>query len=568
MTLFAGHAGEPMLENNDAWNEVPGKPAEHLPNEAARGADSAGRSLRAAAHAVSGDRRTADNPRPLTGWSFLRLFLAWALLMAAVICALAAYQYVSLLGELGRQSDALQAEASRRADQHDAHVTALSAVAQAEQGADYGLLLDVAAPILQFYPRIDEVQLVSLNEAGPVIGTRPLENELAAAIRRAASVFTGRPALVASDLRPGHYMIVKRSPNSETASKVLVLTVDAARLLASDAPFWSAKQAVIRLKMPDGPVLFGPPSLPETPQYVRQLSSATQPLMLEVALSITWRDLLPGRVLLAGMAGASIVFLLGTVMARQRTRMRAAERRAELSGMEARLTHASRVNALGEMASGLAHELTQPLTAILAQAQAGRRLLARQDVAALSGALDDMIDQARCAANMLDRFRNWSLPHRQPVAAHDLRAALRNVDALLAGEAARHEASIDIEMPDAPLLVRVDPVEIEQVMFNLLRNALDALTAIEGRRAITARLSQSGDFALLEVADNGPGVAPGLRDRLFTPFATTKTNGMGLGLALSQRLVERAGGEIRYIEGENGALFRVVLPLAAEAQNP
>ncbi len=568
MILFKGHAGEPMLENNDAWNDMPGKPAQHLPNESAKGEGGAGRSLRAAAHAVSGDLSTADNPQPLSGWPFLRLFLVWALLMATVISALAAYQYVSLLGELGRESDALQAEASRRADQHDAHVTALSAVAQAEQGADYGLLLDVAAPILQFYPRIDEVQLVPLNEAGPVIGTRPLENELAAAIRKAALVFTGRPALVASDLRPGHYMIVKRSPNSETASKALVLAVDAARLLASDAPFWSAKQAVIRLKMPDGTVLFGPPLMPEAPQYVRQLSSATQPLMLEVALSITWRDLLPGRAVLAGMAGSSIVFLLGTVMARQRTRMRAAERRAELSGMEARLTHASRVNALGEMASGLAHELTQPLTAILAQAQAGRRLLARQDVTALSGALDDMIDQARCAANMLDRFRNWSLPHRQPVAAHDLRAALRNVDALLAGEAARHEASIDIAMPDTPLLVRVDPVEIEQVMFNLLRNALDALAAIEGRRAITARLSRSDDFAVLDVADNGPGVAPGLRDRLFTPFATTKTNGMGLGLALSQRLVERADGEILYVESENGALFRVVLPLAAEAQTP
>ncbi|MGN7826108.1 sensor histidine kinase [Agrobacterium radiobacter] len=568
MILFKGHAGEPMLENNDAWNDMPGKPAQHLPNESAKGEGGAGRSLRSAAHAVSGDRPTADNPQPLSGWPFLRLFLVWALFMAAVISALAAYQYVSLLGELGRESDALQAEASRRADQHDAHVTALSAVAQAEQGADYGLLLDVAAPILQFYPRIDEVQLVSLNEAGPVIGTRSLENELAAAIRKAASVFTGRPALVASGLRPGHYMIVKRSPNNETASKVLVLAVDAARLLASDAPFWSAKQAVIRLKMPDGTVLFGPPWMPEAPQYVRQLSSATQPLMLEVALSITWRDLLPGRALLAGMAGASIVFLLATVMARQRTRMRAAERRAELSGMEARLTHASRVNALGEMASGLAHELTQPLTAILAQAQAGRRLLARQDVTALSGALDDMIDQARCAANMLNRFRNWSLPHRKPVAAHDLRAALRNVDALLAGEAVRHEASIDIAMPDAPLLVRVDPVEIEQVMFNLLRNALDALTGIEGRRAITARLSRSGDFAVLEVADNGPGVAPGLRDRLFTPFATTKTNGMGLGLALSQRLVERAGGEILYVASENGALFRAVLPVAAEAQTP
>ncbi|MCX2874049.1 ATP-binding protein [Agrobacterium fabrum] len=529
-----------MPENDDAWSDMPGKPAQPLP----------------------------DDPRPQAIWSLPGVILVWALLMAAVISALAAYQYVSLLGELERQSDALQAEVSRRADQHDAHVTALSAVAQAEQGADYGLLLDVAAPILQFYPRIDELQLVSLNEGGPVVGTRPLENELAIVIRKAALVFSGHPVLVASALRPGHYMIVKRSPNSETASKVLVLAIDAARLLASDDPFWSTKQAVIRLKMPDGTILYGPPTLPEKPQYVRQLSSATQPLLLEAALSITWRDLLPGRALLAGMVGATMVFLLGIMMAKQRTRMRAAERRAELSGMEARLTHASRVNALGEMASGLAHELTQPLTAILAQAQAGRRLLARQDTVALSGALDDMIDQARSAANMLVRFRNWSLPHRQPAAAHDLRAALRNVDALLAGEAARHAASIDIAMPETPLSVRADPVEMEQVMFNLLRNALDAPTDVEGRKAITARLSRKGDFAVFEVADNGPGVAPDLRDRLFTPFVTTKKDGMGLGLALSQRLVERAGGEILYVDSENGALFRVIFPVAAEARNP
>ncbi|WKL20780.1 ATP-binding protein [Agrobacterium tumefaciens] len=551
-----------MLENDDIWHDGAGKPS---PERQATRAGSVSQSLRTVADAVSGRRGPAGHPRANSGWPWLRMLLVWLLLMAAVTTALAAYQYVSLLGELERQSNALQAEASRRADQHDAHVTALSAVAQAEQGPDYGLLLDVAAPILQFYPRIDEVQLVSLKDEGPATGTRPLEGELAAAIRRAGSVFTGRPALLASGLRPGHYMIVKRSPNSETASKLLVLAVDSAGLLASDAPFWSAKQAVIRLKMPDGTLLFGPPALPEKPQYVRQLSSVSQPLLLEVALSITWQDLLPGRALLALLGSASVVFLLGIVMVRQRMRMRAAERRAELSGMEARLTHASRVNALGEMASGLAHELTQPLTAILAQAQAGRRLLARQDLATLSGALDDMVEQARCASNMLDRFRNWSLPHRRPAAAHDLRAALRNVDALLAGEAARQDVMIDIVVPDVPLPVRVDPVEIEQVMFNLLRNALDSLGSSEARGAITASLSRQGDFAVLEVTDNGPGVAPELRDRLFTPFATTKKNGMGLGLALSQRLVERADGEIVYVDGENGALFRVVLPVAAEA---
>lgn len=111
-----------MPENDDAWSDMPGKPAQPLP----------------------------DDPRPQAIWSLPGVILVWALLMAAVISALAAYQYVSLLGELERQSDALQAEVSRRADQHDAHVTALSAVAQAEQGADYGLLLDVAAPFCSF----------------------------------------------------------------------------------------------------------------------------------------------------------------------------------------------------------------------------------------------------------------------------------------------------------------------------------------------------------------------------------------------------------------------------------
>nr|WP_193559492.1 MULTISPECIES: ATP-binding protein [Rhizobium/Agrobacterium group] len=557
-----------MLEKNDVGNRRAGISGQSPSGETAARAGSVTQSLRTIADAVSGHRPSSGDLRPAPVLSFFRVFAVWALLMVAVVSALAAYQYGSLLGELERQSDALQAEATRRADQHDAHVTALSAVAQAEQGSDHGLLLAIAAPILQFYPRIDEVQLVSLTEGGPAAGTRPLENELAADIRNASSVFTGKPALLASALRPGHYLIVKRSPNSETARQALVLAVDAARLLASDSPFWSAQRAVIRLKMPDGTLLYGPPQLPVEPQYARQLSSDSQPLLLEVALPITWRELLPGGALLAALAGASVIFVFGIVMARQRTRIRAAERRAELSGMEARLTHASRVNALGEMASGLAHELTQPLTAILAQAQAGRRLLARQDVATLSGALDDMIEQARCAANMLDRFRNWSLPHRHPATAHDLRVALRNVDALLTGEAARQQVVIDIRQPEVPLLVRVDPVEMEQVMFNLLRNALDALAGAEGKGVITATLTREGDLALFEVADNGPGVEPQLRDRLFTPFATTKNNGMGLGLALSQRLVERAGGEILFIEQDNGALFRVVLPVTTEAMKP
>lgn len=120
-----------MLENDDIWHDGAGKPS---PERQATRAGSVSQSLRAVADAVSGRRGPAGHPRATSGWPWLRMLLVWLLLMAAVTAALAAYQYVSLLGELERQSNALQAEASRRADQHDAHVTALSAVAQAEQG--------------------------------------------------------------------------------------------------------------------------------------------------------------------------------------------------------------------------------------------------------------------------------------------------------------------------------------------------------------------------------------------------------------------------------------------------
>ena len=102
---------------------------------------------------------------------------------------------------------------------------------------------------------------------------------------------------------------------------------------------------------------------------------------------------------------------------------------------------------------------------------------------------------------------------------------------------------------------------MEQVVFNLLRNAIEAVAGMGNRARLHLRLHRQGGAAVLEVSDNGSGVAPDLRPRLFTPFTTTRADGTGLGLALSQRLVERAGGEIALVEGTSGATFRVVLPL-------
>jgi len=136
------------------------------------------------------------------------------------------------------------------------------------------------------------------------------------------------------------------------------------------------------------------------------------------------------------------------------------------------------------------------------------------------------------------------------------------VKTLLDPEARRRSVSLELIMPQSPVIATVDAVEMEQVMFNLLRNAIEAFRDIapESGRRVEASLKLESNLAVLEVADNGPGVDTQLLERLFTPFATGRSEGTGLGLALSKRLVEGFGGEIYYIPNSRGALFRVELP--------
>ncbi len=213
----------------------------------------------------------------------------------------------------------------------------------------------------------------------------------------------------------------------------------------------------------------------------------------------------------------------------------------------------------------MAHELTQPLTAILSLAQAGRRLLRAGDAARLLPVLDDTVMQARRASDILDRLRRWTQPAPPVARATPLADAVRNVEALLALEAARAGISLRSDLPAEALPVRADPVELEQVIFNLVRNALDALGgAGAGERRVTVTARPAGTHAIMTVADTGPGIPPDIRDRIFAPFVTGRPGGTGLGLALCQRLVERMGGEIAPLPSDAGAVFEVRLPLAGE----
>lgn len=482
------------------------------------------------------------------------------LLLLAALGALATAGYHRLVGELERESTALHRLASQRADQHDAHLTALSAVAVATEEEQRDLFLDVATTISRFYPRIDEVQLVPLDDRAAAIGTQTANPALTGLVRSAARASDGGIVLLPHPGKPHHYVMIKRSPNSDAARYGLMLGIDAEKLLDDAGPFWSRPGVALRLSLPDGHRLYSRGDPSETPRFSRALGSASQPLALETGMAIGLAELFPPVATGATLAAVGLAYLALLSLLRQRARTRRAMEQVRLSALDSRLAHASRVNALGEMASGLTHELTQPLTAILAQAQAGRRLLGRGETDVLAPILDDTVTQARRASAILERFRNWSRPHPAPTAAFDLRSALRNVEALLAPQAAAHGLRLTFDLPAHPVSVIADPVEMEQVAFNLVRNAIDA-TADRGSAArVTVALTEKEERIVLDVSDNGPGVAEALKPRLFTPFTTTRAGGTGLGLALSQRLVERAGGEIALVSGEADTTFRVVLP--------
>ncbi|MEX0303655.1 MAG: sensor histidine kinase [Leisingera sp.] len=460
-----------------------------------------------------------------------KLLLLWVFILGLALSGLAAMQRSAQLGELERESAELLRIASQRAGQHYAHLTALSAIAVASGGQRPDLFLEVAAAISRFYPRITGMQLVPLDPAQEITGTAPLAAGAAGAIRTAAHSSSGLPVLLLHPSRAQHYLLVKRSPNSDQAVYALALAIDAAQLLDSESAFWSLGNTEVRLLLPRGELLAGVPGL-NHPQFGQPLESISQPLRLEAAMHFGLRDLLPpGQAALAVLL-VSLAYAAGLVALRQRSRVRAAEREAGVRRMEVQLTHAARVNAMGEMASGMAHELTQPLTAILAQAQAGQRLAAQGGSEVLRPVLHDIGVEAKRASAILERLRNWSRPQRGAPADFDLRDAMRNVETLLAAEAQRMGAVLRFSFPEKAIMLRADQVEIEQVLHNIIRNGLEAVEKkTDGK--VFVRSSISGGSVSVDVSDNGPGVDEGLLPRLFTPFATTRENGTGLGLVLS-----------------------------------
>ena len=226
------------------------------------------------------------------------------------------------------------------------------------------------------------------------------------------------------------------------------------------------------------------------------------------------------------------------------------------------LHRSARLIALGEFASAIAHEINQPLAAIAAYNASALRLLQAGQAGSpeVEEAVRKCRDQARRAGAIVQRLRELL---RQPAPAlgrQDLNAVARAAVETVEGE--MREAGVALELALAPVLppVRADALLMEQVLVNLLRNAVEAVRALPpARRRVSLASEATGRSVAISVRDGGDGPAPGIRERLFEPFATDKPAGLGLGLSICRSVVETHGGRIE-ADFSAGSCFRVVVP--------
>jgi two-component system sensor kinase FixL len=225
------------------------------------------------------------------------------------------------------------------------------------------------------------------------------------------------------------------------------------------------------------------------------------------------------------------------------------------------------------MASAIAHELNQPLTAILNYVQAIRRIMVTEGIPLppkAAGAMDKAVVQAARASAIVQHLRGFIRKGETERSVEDLNKVVNEATALGLVGAKETGISVRVELSGEPLMVFIDKIQIQQVVFNLVRNAIEAMGEAPPPRnllvsAAPAKIPDDGSIAEVSVSDSGPGLAPHVQEHLFQPFLTTKAKGMGLGLSICQSIIDGHGGRLEAVPGvERGVTFRFSLPLLSQ----
>lgn len=244
--------------------------------------------------------------------------------------------------------------------------------------------------------------------------------------------------------------------------------------------------------------------------------------------------------------------------------------RAEAEAQQHReqLAHVTRLRTVGEMAAGIAHEINQPLSAIGTYAQACSRMIDSEpeDVTEILDALTKIGTQARRAGEVIQRLRAFIRKQEGERVRLDVNDLVREVLKLAETDAREHDVRIVAELAEDPPPIQADRVQIQQVLLNLLRNAMESMRE-PGRSgdAVTVTTDFDGDDVGIAVRDSGSGIPEEIEKELFRPFFTTKPSGLGMGLSISRSIVNSHGGRLSFTRNaERGTTFRLMLPAYTE----
>lgn len=240
-----------------------------------------------------------------------------------------------------------------------------------------------------------------------------------------------------------------------------------------------------------------------------------------------------------------------------------------LQELQTELVHVSRLTALGEMASALAHELNQPLSAIANYLKGSKMLLGREEVPheKVADAIDRAANEALRAGQIIRRLRDFVARGETERRIESLPKLIEEASALALVGAKEHGVRVRFDLDPGAELVMADKIQVQQVVLNLIRNAIDAMVDTPRRDLVVASKRSEDRMALISVSDTGPGIRPDVAEQLFQPFITTKRTGMGVGLSISRTIVEANGGRIWFEDNPGGgAVFRFTLPLVGEEE--
>jgi two-component system sensor kinase FixL len=239
------------------------------------------------------------------------------------------------------------------------------------------------------------------------------------------------------------------------------------------------------------------------------------------------------------------------------------DRDRRLQELQSELIHMSRLSELGQMVSALSHEVNQPLTAIANYAAGLRRMMTDDNAPALRNAVDKVAEQADRARRIVLSLRALVRKESRQRQTERLEPLIRETSALaLLGTSGKIDLNVLVRQDAASACI--DRVQIQQVLLNLMRNAVEAMADSPVRR-LSVDTSGGGEMITIRVADSGPGLSAALREKLFQPFVTTKSEGLGVGLSICRTIVEAHGGELVCdADDAHGTTFSFTVPRYAE----